>query len=72
MAVIFVRLLDEGVDVWRPVAADVVGDDTFRIVDQFYDTETERWEFEPEDVVRCEQHPMPDGDILAAIHLASE
>lgn len=44
---IFVRLLDEDVDVWRPVLARHVGADRYVIVEQPYDRGLERWEFEP-------------------------
>ena len=44
---IYVALLDEGIDVWRPVEAQKVSSDTYLIVDQDYDPRTERWEFEP-------------------------
>jgi hypothetical protein len=31
---IYMALLDEGVDVWRPVLAERLHDDVYRIVDQ--------------------------------------
>jgi len=46
-AEIFVRLLHEGVEVWRPVQADHLYDDVYRITDQPYDREVETWQFEP-------------------------
>jgi len=63
---IFVRLLDEGVDVWRPVRAELVDDAVYRIVAQDYDRELETWEFEPGDRVLCEWVESTDGRILAA------
>jgi hypothetical protein len=65
-AEIFVRLLDEDVDVWRPVKAEQIGLDRFRIVEQPYDRGTERWEFEPGDEVVCELVASDDGTFLAA------
>ena len=44
---IYVALLDEGIDVWRPVEAQRLSPDTWRIVDQDYDPGIEVWEFEP-------------------------
>jgi hypothetical protein len=44
---IYVALLDEGVDVWRPVEAKRLSADRYLIVDQDYDPAIERWEFEP-------------------------
>jgi hypothetical protein len=63
---IFVRLLDEGVDVWRPVQAKHLGGNRYRIVDQPYDREIETWQFEPGDEVACEWIDSTDGRILAA------
>lgn len=63
-AEIFVRLLDESVDVWRPVKAERVGADRFRIVEQPYSRDSERWEFEPGDEVVCELRD--DDQFLAA------
>jgi hypothetical protein len=69
VAEIFVRLLDENVDVWRPVKAEEIAADRFRIVDQPYDRDTERWEFEPGDEVTCELVASEDGHFLAATRL---
>lgn len=62
----FVRLLDENVEVWRPVTAKRITSDHFRIVDQPYDPGTERWEFVPGDEVKCEVIKSDDEDFLAA------
>jgi len=67
---IFVRLLDEGVDVWRPIKAERVSSDIYRILDQPYDRATEAWEFSPGDEVGCEMVSSSDGQILAATRLA--
>ena len=63
---IFVRLLGEGVDVWRPVEAERLGDDLYLVTDQQYDRELEHWQFEPGSRVRCEQVQSDNGLILAA------
>lgn len=63
---IFVRLLDEGVDVWRPVEAERIYDDVYVIAEQPYAREIERWEFEPGEEVACELIDSSDGRILAA------
>jgi hypothetical protein len=47
---IYVRLLDEGVDVWRPVRAEPLGGNLYRLAaTPVPDTET--WEFSPGAVV---------------------
>ena len=63
---IHVALLDEGVDVWRPIQAEHLEGDTYRIVSQAYDRSVESWQFEPGDVVLCEMIDSSDGRILAA------
>jgi hypothetical protein len=44
---IYVGLLDEGIDVWRPVQAEQIGPSVYRIIEQPYDREIETWQFEP-------------------------
>jgi len=69
---VFVSLLDESIDVWRPVLARRVRSNIFKIVDQPYDREIEKWQFEPGDVVVCEMIDSSDGSILAATGLAKK
>ena len=64
---IFVRLLDEGVDVWKPVQAQPESDGVYRIADQPYDRAVEQWEFGPGEDVVCDLISSSDGLILAAI-----
>jgi hypothetical protein len=68
---IYVALLDEAVDVWRPVKAEYLGGDVYRIVEQLYDREVEAWQFEPGEEVVCEVVDTADGRILAATKRAS-
>jgi hypothetical protein len=63
---VFVSLIDEGVEVWRPVRATRLRGDIYRIVEQPYDRELETWQFEPGDAVVCELIDSGDGPILAA------
>jgi hypothetical protein len=68
---IFVSLLDEQVDVRRPVQAKHVHDDVYKITDQPYDREVETWQFEPGDEVACELIDSNEGQILAAMRHAA-
>lgn len=68
---IYVALLDEGIDVWRPVAARKIAPDTFLILDQDYDREVETWQFEPGTVVRCRKERRDGRQIIVATELAS-
>ena len=52
---IYVYLLDEGTDVWRPVQAEKLSENTFRIVSQNNDPENEKWQFSTGDIVKCEE-----------------
>lgn len=63
---VFVSLLDEGVDVWRPVQAERVRDNIYRIASQPYDQDVETWQFVPGDEVICEMIESSDGRIFAA------
>lgn len=50
---IYVALLDEGLNVWRPVEARRLPDGAYLILEQGYDRDTETWQFEPGTVVTC-------------------
>ena len=55
------NLLDDGVDVWRPVRAGRLHGGVYRIMDQPYDREIETWQFAPGDAVVCgETHHHAD------------
>jgi hypothetical protein len=69
---VFVRLLDEGVDVWRPVHAEHLHGDVYRIALQDYERDTQTWEFEPGANVVCEAIQGSTGSIFAATRLAEE
>lgn len=43
MPIIFVYLLDEGVDVWRPVDAEIVAPDWYRILSENENGDDEHW-----------------------------
>jgi hypothetical protein len=67
---IFVKLIDERVDVWRPVQAKRLSDGVYRIAQQPYDRELEEWEFGPGEQVVCELIESSDGPMLAATRAA--
>jgi hypothetical protein len=72
IAQVYMALLDEGVDVWRPVQAEHLGGNVYRILSQSYDRTIESWQFEPGDVVLCEMVDSSDGRILAATRKADQ
>ena len=63
---IFVALLDEGVDVWRPVQARPLTGGLFRIVGVEADVSGESWQFPAGAIVRCEERRFGDGTIATA------
>ena len=64
---IYVRVVNEDVDVWRPVVAEHAGGDRYRLID--HPAEGEEWQFAKDDVVRCERRRLTNGthnDVLVA------
>ena len=69
MATIYMPLLNEGVDVWRPVEATPVTNDTYRVEGEM--EEDEEWAFAPGTVVRCEWTTFSGGERgLTAVAIA--
>jgi len=64
---IYVALLHEGVDVWRPVEAEHLYDDVYLVASQPYNREIEEWQFGPGERVRVQMISSSDGRILAAV-----
>ena len=61
LSTVFVRLLDEGTDVWRPVDALRLGETTYRIAEQAV-PEDEAWSFQPGDIVVAERRQGDTDD----------
>jgi hypothetical protein len=58
---IYISLLDEGTDVWRPVSAEQVSGDIYRVTGTPPD-DTESWEFATGDMVRCREQTFASGE----------
>jgi len=69
LVTVFVRLLDEVTDVWRPVKAHRLGETTYKIADEPVHKD-ESWSFQPGDVVVVEHRP--DGQSLVAVARAMD
>ncbi len=68
MTEIYVRLLDEGTEAYRPTTAELVGDDLFVILKTpNYETSNEKWEFVPGTQVRGEMRELEGKKVLIAI-----
>jgi hypothetical protein len=66
---IYMPLLNEGTDVWRPVSATPLPSGTYRVEGEMSDDE--EWAFIPGTLVRCAWKTFSDGERgLTAIGLA--
>lgn len=68
---IYMRLLDEDLEVYRPVQAIAMNEGVYKILDADYDPSAEQWEFIPGTLVCCKNKKTSDGDILLASELVS-
>ena len=59
-SMIYVRLLDEGIEVWRPVSAERVRNTIYRIIESPAN-DTEHWEFKAGETVCCQEKSFADG-----------
>jgi len=66
-SIIYVPLLNEGTDVMRPVKAEAINLDVYRLlVDPEDDSENEDWLFPPGSIVHCEPEHRSGECILIA------
>jgi hypothetical protein len=67
---IYVQLLDEGIDVYRPVKAIKIAPLVYEIsLDNVYDPEDENWEFLPGNRVVVKEKALSSGGVLVASEL---
>lgn len=69
--IVHIRLLDEGVDVWRPALAVALEEDVYRLADQPI-PETEHWEFGPGDEVVTSRRGTGEEAVLVAVRRRPE
>jgi hypothetical protein len=68
---VYIALLDEGTDVWRPVDAEHVRDDEYMLRGAIPEGEVR--EFQPGDVVHCRERTFSNGSTaLVAFARAAE
>lgn len=63
---VHVRLLDEGVDVWRPVSARALGNGAFQLSPEAAPAD-EAWEFPPGATVGVAKRKTAEGEVAIAI-----
>jgi hypothetical protein len=65
---IFVRLLNEGTDVWRPTTGRRVDNMVFEVLPTpEYEYQDEDWEFVPGTIVECEEQQRGEDRIVVAV-----
>lgn len=62
METVYVALKNEGVPAWRPVHAELVLGNTYRLLGIV--PSDEEWEFQPGDVVHCERRILSGSTVL--------
>ena len=68
---VYVRLLDEGTDVFRPTQAEFAQEGMYRLLaTPDYDPVDEHWEFLPCSIVKCNRIRLHNGVRLIAMSLA--
>jgi hypothetical protein len=67
---VFVRLLNEGTDVWRPANAAHIKNMVYRL-SASQTVEGETWQFAPGSLVRVERRMLSDGETLIVVASAS-
>jgi len=61
---IYMELLDEGTDVWRPVQVEPLADGTFCVLGPV--PQEEKWTFSPGTIVKCKNLKLSGGVHLTA------
>lgn len=68
MTTIYIRLLNDGTEVFRPTSAETVDSALFKVLPTSnYDPEDETWEFLPGSVVECERRRLEEDEVLVAV-----
>lgn len=72
LTTVYVMLVDESVDVWRPVPAAEIGNGQYKLFpSDGYDPKDETWEFPPGATVECEPRMLSEGVVLVATRLVT-
>ena len=68
MDTIYIRLLNEGVEVVRPTSAELLNSGLYKVhPTPNYDPQDEQWEFVPGSIVKVVKKTMADGELLVAV-----
>jgi hypothetical protein len=69
LTTIYMPLLNEGVDVWRPVEAIKITDVGYMVTENA--SADEEWAFQPGHILRCEERDLSGGTHLVAVAKAT-
>ena len=68
--IVYVRLLEEGTEVMRPVPAVNISKNVYKLLaTDDYDPAFEIWEFTPGNIVRCAEQKLGSETFLMALEL---
>jgi hypothetical protein len=67
---IYVKILNEGTTVWRPVKAEKILNNVFKIID--FPEHGEKWEFSPNTKVICALQEKSVGMVYVAVEKCPE
>ncbi|SDP98109.1 hypothetical protein SAMN05428975_4617 [Mucilaginibacter sp. OK268] len=66
--IIYIKLLEEGTNVYRPVSATKIGENVFQLKGfDIYDPEDEIWEFLPGSTILVEERTLSNKKVLVAM-----
>ncbi|MDR1305695.1 MAG: hypothetical protein LBK76_10825 [Verrucomicrobiales bacterium] len=70
MKTLYVRLMDEGTEVFRPTEAELLSDGCFKLLPiEGYDPDDENWEFPPGSIVRAIERKLDGEKALIAVRV---
>lgn len=69
ITMIYMPLLNDGTDAWRPVEAIKITDLGYMVTENA--PPDEEWAFQPGHILRCEEHHLSDGSHLVAVAKAT-
>lgn len=68
--IVYVRLLNEGTVVFRPVTGIPVRPQVYQLLaPEGWSPEDEEWEFPPGSIVECEMRNLSTGEVLVAVRI---
>ena len=71
--IIYIKLLNEGTEVYRPVISEKLNDNVYEVGGaEIYNPNDETWEFQPGSHVIVKHQQLQSGKFLVAVHLLED